>query len=55
VSAGVLLVREAGGLVFDRGGEPHGPDAAFTLAAMPSNREELLDVITHAHSPAGAR
>jgi myo-inositol-1(or 4)-monophosphatase len=54
VSAGVLLVREAGGLVFDADGEPHGPDAAFTLAAMPSRRDELLEVISRAGSFAGA-
>jgi hypothetical protein len=46
VSAGVLLVREAGGLVFDADGAPHAAESSSTLAAMPALRETLVSVIT---------
>jgi myo-inositol-1(or 4)-monophosphatase len=49
VSAGVLLVREAGGEVFDDSGATHGPGASSTLAAVPAMREPLLSVLAAAH------
>lgn len=45
VSAGVLLVRQAGGLVFDDNGETHGPLSSSTLAAVPAQHETLVSVI----------
>ncbi|MGZ4174516.1 MAG: inositol monophosphatase family protein [Solirubrobacteraceae bacterium] len=41
VSAGVLLVREAGGAVLDYDGSAHGLDSRFTIAATPSLVEPL--------------
>ena len=49
VSAGVLLVREAGGGVFDVSGAPYGPASACTVAAAPFFRERLLAVLAAAH------
>ena len=54
VSAGVLLVREAGGLVFDVDGAPHGPESSSTLAAMPALQETLVSVLAAAHDRSGA-
>jgi myo-inositol-1(or 4)-monophosphatase len=48
VSAGVLLVREAGGLVFDAQGAPHHPESISTLATTPTLREPLLSVVSAA-------
>jgi len=42
VSGGVLLVREAGGAVFDLDGTPHSPAARCTVASTPSLRDPLL-------------
>jgi myo-inositol-1(or 4)-monophosphatase len=53
VSAGVLLAREAGGLVFDADGAPHAPDSSSTLAAMPAMRETLVSVIAAAKDGLG--
>jgi myo-inositol-1(or 4)-monophosphatase len=50
VSAGVLLVREAGGVVFDEAGAPHGPHAVSTLASVPAAKDTLASVITEARS-----
>ena len=36
VTAGLLLVREAGGLVFDYDGSPHDAGSRYTIAAVPS-------------------
>ncbi|MGZ4299227.1 MAG: inositol monophosphatase family protein, partial [Solirubrobacteraceae bacterium] len=36
VTAGLLLVREAGGVVYDHDGSEHGPGSRFTLASVPS-------------------
>jgi myo-inositol-1(or 4)-monophosphatase len=36
VTAGLLLVREAGGLVYDHDGSPHSQDSRFTIASAPS-------------------
>jgi myo-inositol-1(or 4)-monophosphatase len=48
VSAGVLLVREAGGEVFDADGTPHRPQSRSTLASVPALRDTLVDVIATA-------
>jgi myo-inositol-1(or 4)-monophosphatase len=42
VSGGVLLVREAGGSVFDLDGTPHSPTARCTVASTPGLQHELL-------------
>jgi len=36
VTAGLLLVREAGGIVFDYDGSPHDAGSRYTIAAVPS-------------------
>jgi myo-inositol-1(or 4)-monophosphatase len=41
VSAGVLLVREAGGAVLDHDGSSHSLDSRFTIASTPSLAEPL--------------
>jgi myo-inositol-1(or 4)-monophosphatase len=48
VSAGVLLVREAGGLVFDAEGASHHPDSSSTLASTPALKAQLLSVLAAA-------
>ncbi|MBK5115567.1 MAG: inositol monophosphatase [Thermoleophilia bacterium] len=48
VSAGVLLVREAGGMVFDEAGKPHEPSSSSTLASTPTLRETLISVVAAA-------
>jgi myo-inositol-1(or 4)-monophosphatase len=48
VSAGILLVREAGGDVFDESGAAHGPDSSSTLACVPRLRETLLSAVDSA-------
>jgi myo-inositol-1(or 4)-monophosphatase len=53
VSAGVMLVREAGGLVFDDNGTLHGPRSSSTLTAIPALRETLVSVMTAAKDRAG--
>ena len=53
VSAGILLVREAGGLVFDEQGAAHGPEASSTLTAMPALQETLMSVVAAARARAG--
>ena len=45
VSAGVLLVREAGGEVYDLDGSPYSPESTFTIASTPSLRKPLLAVV----------
>ena len=45
VSAGVLLVREAGGLTYDWDGSEHGLDSFFTLASAPSLKNALLGLL----------
>jgi myo-inositol-1(or 4)-monophosphatase len=45
VSAGVLLVREAGGVVFGEDGAPYGPESGSTLASTPALRDTLVEVI----------
>jgi myo-inositol-1(or 4)-monophosphatase len=53
VSAGVLLVHEAGGVVFDDMGETHDPQSSSTLAAVPALRETLVSVLAAARDRAG--
>lgn len=48
VSAGVLLVREAGGDVFDEAGGAHALSSASTLSAGPALRQELVSVLVAA-------
>jgi myo-inositol-1(or 4)-monophosphatase len=48
VSAGILLVREAGGAVFDDVGAPHGPSASSTLASVPRLRDTVLSALATA-------
>jgi myo-inositol-1(or 4)-monophosphatase len=48
VSARVLLVREAGGVVFDESGAPHGPRSPSTLASMPALKDTLMSVVADA-------
>jgi myo-inositol-1(or 4)-monophosphatase len=45
VSGGVLLVREAGGAVFDLDGSPHTPASRCTLACAPSLQRPLLELL----------
>jgi myo-inositol-1(or 4)-monophosphatase len=45
VTAGLLLVREAGGEVFDFDGSPHDESSRFTLASTPSLAEPLVAVV----------
>ncbi|MGC7098598.1 inositol monophosphatase family protein [Amycolatopsis lurida] len=47
-AAGVLLVREAGGLVFDRDGSDHTVDSAATIAVGPALHAELLELLRQA-------
>jgi myo-inositol-1(or 4)-monophosphatase len=48
VTAGLLLVREAGGTVFDCDGSPHGGDSRYTLASVPSLVEPILRIVAEA-------
>jgi myo-inositol-1(or 4)-monophosphatase len=54
VSAGVLLVREAGGAVFDVDGTPHDARSRSTLASVPALRNTVVDVIAAAERQAYA-
>jgi myo-inositol-1(or 4)-monophosphatase len=45
VSGGVLLVREAGGVVVDLDGTPHTPASRGTVGCAPGLLEPLLDLI----------
>ncbi|RJQ73880.1 inositol monophosphatase [Pseudonocardiaceae bacterium YIM PH 21723] len=45
--AGVVLVREAGGLVVDGDGTRHGIGSACTIAVTPGIHDILLDLINH--------
>ena len=48
VSAGVLLVREAGGEVYDFDGSPYSVGSAFTIASTPNLKDPLLVVVQEA-------
>jgi len=46
VSAGVLLVREAGGVIVDHDGSAHTLRSRFTIAAAPSLVEPLRQIVS---------
>lgn len=48
VTAGLLLVREAGGLVYDFDGSPHDADSRFTLASAPSLADAVRGIVREA-------
>jgi myo-inositol-1(or 4)-monophosphatase len=48
VTAGLLLVREAGGLVYDHDGTPHDADSRFTFASAPSLVEAVRQIVREA-------
>lgn len=45
VTAGLLLVREAGGTVYDFDGSPHDADSRFTIASAPSLVETVGGIV----------
>jgi myo-inositol-1(or 4)-monophosphatase len=45
VSAGIVIAREAGALVLDGDGAPHGPESSTTLGVTPALRESLMSVL----------
>jgi myo-inositol-1(or 4)-monophosphatase len=45
VQAGVILVREAGGMVFDRDGSDHTIDSGYTLATNGMLKDTLLELL----------
>jgi myo-inositol-1(or 4)-monophosphatase len=48
VTAGLLLVREAGGVVFDFDGSPHDAESRYTIAAVPSLAEPVRRIVVEA-------
>ena len=48
VTAGLLLVREAGGFVYDYDGSPHSADSRYTLASVPSLAEAMRQIVAEA-------
>jgi myo-inositol-1(or 4)-monophosphatase len=54
VAAGVLLVREAGGEVYDLDGSPYSFGSTFTIASTPALREPLLAIVQGALAERGA-
>jgi myo-inositol-1(or 4)-monophosphatase len=48
VTAGLLLVREAGGVVFDYDGSPHDAHSRFTIASVPSLMEPIRQIVVEA-------
>jgi myo-inositol-1(or 4)-monophosphatase len=48
VTAGLLLVREAGGLVYDYDGRRHDAHSRYTIASVPSLAGSLTDIIREA-------
>ena len=48
VTAGLLLVREAGGVVYDYNGSEHSADSLFTLASEPSLAESIAGIVQEA-------
>lgn len=45
VTAGLLLVREAGGVVFDHDGSEHDDRSEYTLASAPALADEIRRVV----------
>jgi myo-inositol-1(or 4)-monophosphatase len=54
VGAGVLLVREAGGEVYDLDGSPYSFGSTFTIASAPALKEPLLAIVQSAFAERGA-
>ena len=48
VTAGLLLVREAGGLVYDYDGSPHDAESRYTIASVPSLVEPVRRIVAEA-------
>ena len=48
VTAGLLLVREAGGVVYDFDGSTHNADSRFTIASAPSLVEAVRGIVMEA-------
>ena len=48
VTAGLLLVREAGGVVFDFDGSPHDAESRYTIASIPSLAEPVRRIVAEA-------
>ena len=48
VTAGLLLVREAGGLVYDYDGSPHDAESRYTIASVPSVVERVRRIVADA-------
>lgn len=48
VTGGLLLVREAGGMVYDYDGSEHGSTSRYTLASVPSLAEKLRCIVAEA-------
>lgn len=48
MTAGLLLVREAGGVVYDYDGSPHDADSQFTIASAPSLAEAVQRIVVEA-------
>jgi myo-inositol-1(or 4)-monophosphatase len=48
VTAGLLLVREAGGLVYDRDGSRHDARSRYTIASVPSLQARVCRILTEA-------
>ena len=48
VTAGLLLVREAGGAVYDYDGSPHDADSQFTIGSTPSLAEPVQRIVVEA-------
>ncbi|MGZ4197904.1 MAG: inositol monophosphatase family protein [Solirubrobacteraceae bacterium] len=48
VTAGLLLVREAGGMVFDHDGSPHDARSRYTIASTPALAESVRRIIVEA-------
>jgi myo-inositol-1(or 4)-monophosphatase len=48
VTGGLLLVREAGGMVYDYDGSEHGSASRYTLASVPSLAEKLHCIVAEA-------
>jgi myo-inositol-1(or 4)-monophosphatase len=48
VTAGLLLVREAGGVVYDYDGSPHDVASRFTLASVPSLAQPVREIVAEA-------
>jgi myo-inositol-1(or 4)-monophosphatase len=48
VTAGLLLVREAGGCVYDHDGSPHNAESRYTIASVPSLVEPITRIVMEA-------